>query len=163
MYCPNCGQGNSIEQKFCRKCGLNLEGTANSLLEQRPDGGVIFADKRLELFGNIAFGGLGLAGLAAVAALIYTVITKFILTGSGVAFGVIVSLLLIFAVLGLVYVVLNEIRKEKRAKRNRAISSKELEDRVTARLLEEGEFQAVATVVEDTTELLKARVKNRKL
>ncbi|HKX83185.1 MAG TPA: hypothetical protein VJL58_03105, partial [Pyrinomonadaceae bacterium] len=107
--------------------------------------------------------GLGLAGLAAVAALIYTVITKFILTGSGVAFGVIVSLLLIFAVLGLVYVVLNEIRKEKRAKRNRAISSKELEDRVTARLLEEGEFQAVATVVEDTTELLKARVKNRKL
>ena len=25
MHCPNCGDESSLEQKFCRKCGFNLE------------------------------------------------------------------------------------------------------------------------------------------
>ena len=25
MHCPNCGNESSVEQKFCRKCGFNLE------------------------------------------------------------------------------------------------------------------------------------------
>src|SRR5215510_16254089 len=24
MYCPNCGTSTSLEQKFCRSCGMNL-------------------------------------------------------------------------------------------------------------------------------------------
>lgn len=163
MYCPNCAQENSTEQKFCRKCGLNLERSAESLLEQRPDIGAVVSDRRLERFGNIAFGGLALVGLAAVAVLIYTVITKFILTGAGVAFGVIMSLLLIFAVLGLVYVVLNETRKEKRSKGAIADLSAELDVSETANVLGSGEFEPIPSVVENTTDLLKAEAKTRKL
>ena len=36
MFCPHCGKENSIEQRFCRSCGLSLEKTAQSLAEQRP-------------------------------------------------------------------------------------------------------------------------------
>jgi hypothetical protein len=36
MYCPNCGQATSIEQKFCRSCGLSLEKAAQSVVEQLP-------------------------------------------------------------------------------------------------------------------------------
>ena len=158
MYCPNCGQTNSIEQKFCRKCGLNLEGSATSLLDQRPDIGTAH-DKRLERFGNIAFGGLALAGLAAVVGLIYTIVTKFILSGSGVVFGIIMSLLIIFAVLGLAYVGLNETRKGKRTRT--AAAPAELGSNDTSKLLDPGEFTPASSVVEDTTKLLKAEVKRQ--
>lgn len=60
MYCPDCAQSNKSEQRFCRKCGLNLESISASLSRQLNDGGVEPADRRLELFGNIVFGGLGL-------------------------------------------------------------------------------------------------------
>ena len=36
MYCPNCGAKTSIDQNFCRACGLGLEKTALSLSEQLP-------------------------------------------------------------------------------------------------------------------------------
>lgn len=163
MYCPNCGKENSIEQKFCRNCGMNLESTAAALAEQRAGGAIEASDRRLELFGNIAFGGLITVGLVAVAGMIYTVVEKFILTGQGIVFGIVISLLLIFAVLGIAYVVLNEVRKEKRAKH--IAQSDDLgalnENRVG--LLDTGDFEPVPSVVEDTTELLKVKAKTRQL
>lgn len=164
MYCPSCGQENSTEQKFCRKCGLNLEKSAASLIEQRPDGGFEGTDRRLEMFGNIAFGGLILVGLAAVTGMIYTVVTKFILTGQGIVFGVIISLLLIFAVLGLAYVVLNESRKSNRPATNDS-DEKPLafEKPDTGKLLDTGGFEPIPSVIEDTTDLLKVEAKTRKL
>jgi len=162
MYCPNCAQENSTEQKFCRKCGLNLERSAESLLEQRPDRDAVISNRRLERFGNIAFGGLGLVGFTAVAAMLYTIVTKFILTGTGVAFGVILSFLLIFAVLGLVYVVLNEVKKEKRSKVSAANMIEKVNGPDTARLLESREFEPIPSITENTTDLLKVEAKTRK-
>lgn len=34
MFCPNCGASNSKKQKYCRFCGLNLEDTSKSLMNQ---------------------------------------------------------------------------------------------------------------------------------
>jgi uncharacterized membrane protein YvbJ len=51
MYCPNCGTKTSIDQKFCRSCGLSLEKTALSLSEQLPakvDQGLQAQKERLE-------------------------------------------------------------------------------------------------------------------
>ena len=97
MYCPNCGQSNEIEQRFCRRCGLNLETVSESLSTQLMGGAVEPVDGRLEKFGNFALGGLGVAGLAGVAGLIYTIITRYILSGQGVIFGIFVSLFVVLS------------------------------------------------------------------
>jgi hypothetical protein len=38
MHCPNCGNQSEIEQKFCRKCGFNLE-PVSKLIVNNPDAG----------------------------------------------------------------------------------------------------------------------------
>jgi len=162
MYCPNCGQSNEIGQRFCRKCGLNLEAIGESILSQLNAGQVEPVDRRLEMFGNIVFGGLGVVGLAAVSGLIYAVVTGFILSGKGVVFGIIVSALIVFLVLALVYVILNEVKKDKKTKRPVPAGKPELEKAETARLLDTGRFEPVPSVVEDTTELLKVEVPGRR-
>lgn len=42
MYCPNCGKGNTQQQRFCRSCGLGLQTISQALVHElsatRPDG-----------------------------------------------------------------------------------------------------------------------------
>lgn len=37
MHCPNCGQESSLEQKFCRQCGFNLEPVSKLIVGGRDD------------------------------------------------------------------------------------------------------------------------------
>ena len=154
MYCPNCGQSNTFEQRFCRNCGLNLETVAETLSLQLNEGHIAPVDRRLELFGKVVFGGLGIIGLAAVAGMIYTVITGFILSGKGVAFGIIVSLLILFGALAVAWVVLNEGRKGKNTPRARNRPEPELKDAETAKLLHTGKTEPIPSIIDDTTDLL---------
>ena len=163
MYCPNCGNQNSTEQKFCRKCGMNLEASAASLVRQTEGGEITPSDRRLEFFGKVVFGGFGFAGMAIVGGLIYTLITRFVLTGTGVAFGIALSFFLVFAMLALVYVILNEGRKERVSKTRIPERDGELRSRDTAKLIEERHFEPIPSVVDDTTELLKVEARTRKL
>ena len=163
MYCPNCGQSNKSEQRFCRRCGLNLEPISTSLSRQLNDGGVEPADRRLELLGNIAFGGLGVVGVAAVAAMIYKIVVAFVLSGKGVAFGIFVSLLILFGVMAIAWVLLNESRKDK-AKKYRSASFRpepEIGSPETAKLLHTGNFEPVPSAIEDTTELLRVETRHQ--
>ena len=63
MFCPNCGAKTSVEQKFCRACGLGLEKIALSLTEQLPtraDDNLPSAEKaRLERWGLAALSVFG--------------------------------------------------------------------------------------------------------
>jgi len=38
MHCPNCGNQSELDQKFCRKCGFNLE-PVSKLIVNNPDAG----------------------------------------------------------------------------------------------------------------------------
>ncbi|MBC7898490.1 MAG: hypothetical protein H7070_00375 [Saprospiraceae bacterium] len=165
MFCPGCGEKNSIDKKFCRACGLNLEQSAQSLLEQFPSAkspDLEKSERRLEKFGNVAFGGLIVVVLASVVGMIYTIFVKFILNGSGVIAGILLILFLIFAVLGLAYVAFNESLKEKRHAGPKRYGDPVLERFDTGKLLNENPFDPVPSVIEETTDLLPVENKTRK-
>ena len=44
MHCPNCGNQSDLDQKFCRKCGFNLE-PVSKLISNNPDAGPLKLEK----------------------------------------------------------------------------------------------------------------------
>ena len=142
---------------------MNLEASAESLVRQMEGGEITPSDRRLEFFGKVVFGGFGFAGMAIVGGLIYTLITRFVLTGSSVAFGIAMSFFLVFAMLALVYVILNEGRKERVSKARLPERVGELPSRQTARLIQSGNLEPMPSVVDETTELLHFKARARKL
>ncbi|HLM00970.1 MAG TPA: zinc ribbon domain-containing protein [Pyrinomonadaceae bacterium] len=165
MFCPNCGANNTTEQKFCRSCGLNLEKTAESLVEQIPSAEsarLLRREKLLERFGNFALGGLGAVILFAVAILIYYVIEKYLLGGTNIYFAVLAIGFIVFAFLSLIFVFFNETLKEKKAKINPALTNELTGKNETANLLEEKPFAPARSVTENTTGSLYVERKTKK-
>ncbi len=166
MFCPNCGANNSTKQKFCRSCGLNLEKTAESLVEQFPDTestNILKQSQLVEKFGNFAFSSFGVVILAAVIALTYFIFSKMILTGANVVVGILLITFLIFAFLSLIFVFFNESLKEKKAKINPALSSELTKAKDTGKLLEEKPFEPVPSVTENSTKLLFVENETRRI
>jgi uncharacterized membrane protein YvbJ len=166
MFCPNCGKENSTEQKFCRACGIGLEKTVESLMEQKlsPAQSDNLLRKRilLETFGTVATGGLITVIVIAVSAVIYTILMKMILTGTSVLFGILLTAFIIFALLTLIYVGFNASLKEKQNKRKLPVN--ELDGQKNANgLLEEKPFEPALSVTEHSTELLYTKNKTQKL
>lgn len=150
---------------------MNLEETAAALATQFPGGRaaeIDRAEQRLEKFGRIAFGGLGVVIAVGILILIYFIITKMILPGTQVLPGIGAILFLIFAALSLTYVVFQEDLKEKRAalrkpRSDSAGASPAVLEVDTNKLLNQPPAGSVASVIEDTTDLLPVKNKARKL
>lgn len=167
MFCPACSSKNSVDQKFCRSCGINLEATAASVLAQFPDGAnsdLQRQERNLERFGSIAFGGFGVVIVLAVCGLIYWVASKSIMSGDSPLAGALLVAFLVFATLTLAYVILRESLNEKRQKLGVEPKANSLPAATTGKLLEESHLDPVRvpSVVEDTTALL-IKNKTRKL
>lgn len=166
MYCPNCGANNSTEQRFCRSCGLNLEKTNESLLEQSANLDII-SDKKISKFfetlGKLGFGGLIGAGAVGIIIVIITLIQKFVLSGQTdkIVVGLIFVAILILAILGLAYVIFQEYSKGKNKYAN-AQMQVQLEGKKTDKLLEENSFEPVLSITENTTDLLLVKNKTNK-
>ncbi len=167
MFCPGCGSNNSVEQKFCRSCGMNLEGSAASLLEQFPDGtrsDLKRQERNLERFGSIVFTGFGIMVCIFVIVLLYAILTNMILSGTQPFFGALAMAFIIFAALTLTYVIRRESLNEKRQKLGVLPDTNSLPGATTGKLLEGSTIEPVPSVVEHTTELLtrnKAKDPNR--
>lgn len=161
MFCPNCGTRNSSEQKFCRSCGLNLEKSIESLLEQLPtaeSANLLKRTKMLEKYGNFAFGGFAIVFAIGILAGIFTIFNKLVLSGENVILGLLLGLFIIFAVLSLIYVILNETLSEKKANA-KPVFINELDGNAPAKQLEDKPLEASAvppSVTERTTDLLYA-------
>jgi len=166
MFCPNCGANNSTEQKFCRACGLNLEKSTESLIEQIPSAqsaNLLRHEKAIERFGNFALGGLGVVGLISVTALLFSLVTQLIVSGTNIYTGLLLISFFVFAILSLIFVIFNETLKEKKAKVNHTLTNELTAAKNTGKLLEEKSFESAASVTENSTELLYAKNKTQKL
>ena len=159
MFCPNCSAKNTSDQRFCRSCGMNLEQVSAAMVDQYPTGSSIDfdrAEKRIERFGSIAFGGFGIVLFLAIIGIIYTIVTKMIFAGEQPLAGVLLVAFIVFAALTLTYVVFKEDLKEKHAANaiRREIELQPDFEVGESNLLNQPPASHAASVVEDTTELL---------
>lgn len=153
MYCPNCGTKTSIDQNFCRACGLSLEKTALSLSEQLPakvDRSVQSQKERLEKLG-VAM--LTVFGIGVLTLLLFLLGQRLISKGLPGILAMLGALIMIFCGLGSVILFARaKYLEEKSSKlRQHKVSSG---SETTRELLPEGHFEPVPTVTERTTELL---------
>jgi hypothetical protein len=157
MYCPNCGKATSIEQKFCRSCGLSLEKTAQSLAEQLAandlDKTLREKQRIVERWIKIAAGSaISIVTLAVLWGVIYDLILikGKVLTGLG----------FLGFILGLISFVLLVLYREsllkKSASRLPAQTSPLPQAENNQKPLPEASVEPLTGVTERTTELLKA-------
>ena len=116
------------------------------------------------VFGSFALGGLGIVIGLAVLGIVYTIVTRFILSGNQPLVGLIMALFVIFAALTLAYVIFREDLKAKQKalmKNPAAVASPP--EPVTGKLLNEPAAQTMPSVVDETTDLLPVENKTRNL
>jgi len=154
MFCPNCGNKMTAEQKFCRSCGLSLEKITQAVGEQLPvklDEGVEERKERLERWG---FYALCVFGVGVLLPLLYYIVKLLvmgrILTGLGLLAFVVVGCGLLSVIL---FAQAEDIKKA--GGQRRSPQTEELtEQETTAKLLPEPNSEPVASVTDRTTELL---------
>lgn len=163
MYCPNCGAQTSIEQNFCRACGLGLEKIAQSLSEQLPTKVDLSLQAQKERFEKLGIAALSVFGLGVLSLLVYLVGYKLISKGD--LFSTLAFIgFFIMVVCGIGSVILFAKAKEAG---DAAIKRRPQPDlakgtETTKDLLSEGHFEPVPTVTERTTELLVAEKRDRR-
>jgi len=164
MFCPSCGAKNSVEQKFCRACGMNLEQTALSVREQMGDEALLQIDaeqRKLERFGNVVFTGFGIVLIVGICALIGYVLQQMVFSGTRPLFGVLLAAFIIFAGMALTYVIWNESLKEKREKLKTPRELPTPDPNLQLPPRDTNDLIPVPSVIEDTTKLLKIDAKKR--
>lgn len=157
MYCPNCGNKTSSDQKFCRSCGLGLQKIAESLTEQLPtrlDNSLQQRKERLEKLGVAA---LSIFGAGVLIPILYSIFYKMMWTQGKVLAGLGLLAMIIVLACGVLSTILfakaNEL-KETRAKPNLTGPLELSPTENTKELLSEGTPQPAFSVAERTTELL---------
>ena len=154
MYCPNCGTKTSIDQNFCRACGLGLDKIALSLTEQLPTKPNLSLQQQKERFEKLGVAALSVFGLGILSMIIYGVVYKIIISEGDLLTGLAAAGLIIMIACGLASVVLfakaNEAGQEAAKRKPQDLPSTES----TKELLTEGHFEPVPSVTDRTTELL---------
>ena len=165
MYCPNCGNVTSVEQKFCRSCGLGLEKIALSLGEQLPARRDESLQARKERMEKLGVGALSVFGLGLLGFLAYIVAQKLATQGSVLAVLAVIGLVVIFGC-GLASAFLFARAKELGEQANKRQLQPDANTNSSSpnELLTEGSFEPVPPppVTERTTELLFVEKRGKK-
>lgn len=171
IFCPNCGANNKIEQNFCRFCGLGLKETAKSLVAQLSRDEDARQLKKLKLIKKLTdVASIGLIAVISAGFLfyIYAILAKMVFSGERIFFG----LALIFITFQTVMAYLRRINRFRKNDKEAGFAAqnelekdleKDLEKKETAKLLEEKPFEPIPSVKGNSTELLFAENKTKKL
>jgi len=160
MFCPNCGANNNKKQNYCRFCGLNLQDTTKSLMNQ-----IVFGEdskslkklssvKRVVDFTSTALIGMLIVGIAAY---LFFFDPKFGKDLIKISLGIFFLLKTIQEIIGYF-----QRRARSENKRIEPKAAEQFESKETAKLLEEKPFEPVPSVVENSTELFPIENKTRK-
>ena len=155
MFCPNCGNKNSVDQRFCRSCGLGLEKVSQSLTEQLPNASALSLRQQKEKFERLGMAALSVFGLGVGIFILYSVFYKLMVSQGKVLAGLGVLAFLIVIGCGLASVILfakaNEVKEVPAPGTNPAELSPE---RSTQELLREAKAAPLYSVTDQTTNLL---------
>ncbi len=115
MYCPNCGNQNSADQKFCRSCGLGLQKVAQTLSEQLPTKLDVSLQQKKERFEKLGVAALSVFGAGVAIPVLYGIFYKMMYTQGKVMAGLGLLALIIVLGCGLLSVILfakaNEVKE----------------------------------------------------
>jgi hypothetical protein len=161
MFCPNCGANNNKKQNYCRFCGLNLQETAKSLVNQ-----IVFGEdskslkklssvKRVVDFTSTALVGMLVVGIAAY---LFFSDPNFGKELTKISLGVFFLLKTIQEIIGYF-----QRRARSENKRFEPNGGKQFESKETAKLLEEKLIEPAPSKIENSTELFPVENKTRKL
>jgi hypothetical protein len=163
MYCPNCGTKTSVDQNFCRACGLGLEKIANSLNEQLPTKVNLSLHQKKERFERLGVAALSVFGFGVLAFLVYAIGYKMMVSKGDILSGLAFLGFVIMIVCGLASVVLFAKAKEVGEEATKRKPQKDLSPpESTKELLTEGHFEPVPTITDRTTELLTVEKRDAK-
>ena len=158
MYCPNCGNKNSEDQKFCRACGLGLEKIANSLAEQLPTKTHQSLQQQKEKLERLGVAALSVFGISVFTFLLYLMFQKLSVTQGTLIAALGVIVIAIVAGCGLLSVILfakaNELKETPAGRRGD--EEAQLSPAPTTGKLLESHQQPGFSVTDRTTELLEA-------
>ena len=163
MYCPNCGNRNRADQKFCRSCGLGLEKIAHSLTEQLPTKLDESLSERKEKLERLGIAALSVFGVGILSFILYGIFYKLMLTQGTMlaALGVLAAFIILGC--GLLSVILfakaNEVKEASAKRRIKAAAELPL-SADTKDLLPEPLGEPVFSITDRTTDLLLAEKKN---
>jgi hypothetical protein len=161
MFCPNCGKSTSVEQKFCRSCGLGLEKAAQSLAEQLSVNNI---DTTLQNKQRKVERWLTLVGGSVISLFIISVLGGFIYKTILVEGEVLEGLGFLVFILGIItFALLALYRESLRKKSGKHLSSQTLplqQPESAEKLLPASYAVALPGVTEHTTELLEVEKKN---
>lgn len=115
MFCPNCGNKNSTDQKFCRSCGLGLQKVAQTLSEQLPTKLDLSLQQKKERFEKLGVAALSVFGVGVAIPVLYGIFYKMMYTQGKVIAGLGLLALIIVLGCGLLSVILfakaNEVKE----------------------------------------------------
>jgi len=148
MYCPRCGKDGSLEQKFCRACGFQLDQVVE-LLEPQS---VQVVDQNLAQFKLRRIGSIVVMSTISLAlfGVCGAIIWAMVVGGIPVSFGLIELLLLLGITFGFIFLGLAQLKAETSTASQTALDSNE----TSTRLLNQQALNIPPSVTERTTNLL---------
>ena len=160
MFCPNCGTKNSVEQNYCRGCGLKLDAIVEAVSDQFPSKEYVEWQRRRARFERIGLLCVSIAGLIGFSLLLFLAAQyKLVLLGPEVLYGSAVSALITFLLLSVFFFNYpNFFMKARKLEPDENPPSAV----VTAKLIEDRPFDPASSVTEGTTEFLKVPSAHRK-